>query len=497
MGRNPIGSNSNLKTLTSLLAGMAVLVADAAPGLTAVPPQGTNTTTPAAAKGAASSNAIAAIRKAVDQYLDRRWEPKTAAEKSTSELAAKIREAGLALPDVERLLRGGRSQYPAAPPRKQLLMVKGLVCDHVDYTTSFFLYVPASYKATNPAPLLLVGHGGNSAMSADYATQAALSGLMMWLPVVEKEGIVLAAPLSERGWGAIGNSILVSLISHLQRQLRLDPDRVYVTGHSMGGHLSWRSGIYLGDRWGAVSPMSGGYDYVDTQEVFSLVNVPGYSTFGRQEPYNINKFNLKIREWMARHDYDWQLVEKNGGHEIYQDELPKVARFLLDHPRNLYRSRVFAAAGRKVAYDTADTNDKWPKPHQWTADRPLPCSAFHWLRLQPLPEEALPPKTKQRIWAVNTGRNRIEITSQYARRARVYLHPQMVDFAQPVEIVANGQTVFKQRVSPSLETMLELVREFDDRGRLFYAAVDIEIKTDAPEMPEPKGEPAKAKGERP
>ena len=41
-------------------------------------------------------------------------------------------------------------------------------------------------------------------------------------------------------------------------------------------------------------------------------------------------------------------------------------------------------------------------------------------------------------------------------------------------------------VEPDMKTMLELVREFDDRGRILYAAVDVEIADDA-EVPEPKG----------
>ncbi len=48
----------------------------------------------------------------------------------------------------------------------------------------------------------------------------------------------------------------------------------------MGGHLSWRSGLWMADRWGAVSPMSGGYDYVKDKQIYVLVNVPGYATFG-------------------------------------------------------------------------------------------------------------------------------------------------------------------------------------------------------------------------
>ena len=42
--------------------------------------------------------------------------------------------------------------------------------------------------------------------------------------------------------------------------------------------------------------------------------------------------------------------------------------------------------------------------------------------------------------------------------------------------------------------MLELVREFDDRGRIFYAAVDVDIPTDATEVPEPQGDAGQPAG---
>lgn len=436
---------------------------------------------------AATTNAPADLRAAVDGYFDQRWLPLGEARKSTEALAAQLRKAGLGVDATEVLLRGPRAKYPAPPRPGQLMLIKGLACEHVDYTTSFFLFVPKSYAVTNPAPLLLIGHGGNGAMNADYAAQATISGLAPWLSVAEKEGIVLAGPLSERGWGPIGNSILFSLISSLQRSLNLHPDKIYITGHSMGGHLSWRSGIYLADRWGAVVPMSGGYDYVTNKEVYALFNVPGYSTFGKTEPYNINPFNQKIKAWMAEHSYDWQLIEKPGGHEIFADELPKVAEFLLDHPRDLYRPAVYATAGKSVVFNTPGENDKWGKTHTWNPQRPIPYGGAHWVRLFPLPEETPKEKSRQMVWAENLGQNRIRLTTQNAPRVRLYLHPRLVDFAKPVEVVANGKTVFKKRVTPSLETMLELAREYDDRGRIFHAAIDVEIKSDAPEIPEPRG----------
>jgi hypothetical protein len=51
----------------------------------------------------------------------------------------------------------------------------------------------------------------------------------------------------------------------------------------------------------------------------------------------------------------------------------------------------------------------------------------------------------------------------------------MVDFAKPVTITVNGKEVFKQTVKPDVKTLLELAREFDDRGRIFYAAVEVDV----------------------
>lgn len=424
-------------------------------------------------------------QESLSAYLDARWLTGEEAEEATQTVLARLAEAECCCEEMEALLRAGRHDLKPPPTAGKLALVKGLACEHVDYETAFLLYLPKSSDPAKPAPLLLVGHGGNSAMNVDYATQAALSGLVPWLPVVEEKGIILAAPLSERGWGPIGNSILFSLISWLQRRVNIDPDRIYVTGHSMGGHLSWRSGIFLGDRWGAVAPMSGGYDYVENKEVYLLVNVPGYATFGTQEPYDINPFNKKIAGWMTEHDFDWRIVEKDGGHEIFKDELPKVADFLLDHPRELYRDRVYATAGKSVVYDATWKNDKWPE-HTWNPSRPISRGTFHWVRLFAQPEDTPQEQSPQRVWAENLGNNRIRITSEFTRRLRIYLHPKMVDFSAPVEIVANGKTVFGEKVRPDLRTMLELVREFDDRGRIFYAAVDVEIEGDAA-VPEPRG----------
>ncbi len=81
--------------------------------------------------------------------------------------------------------------------------------------------------------------------------------------------------------------------------------------------------------------------------------------------------------------------------------------------------------------------------------------------------------------------NKIEITSENVRQMKVLIHPLMgIDTTQPVTITVNGAELFHDVVKPDRKQMLELIREFDDRGRLFHGFVDLSVATDTP-VPDP------------
>jgi dienelactone hydrolase len=242
-------------------------------------------------------------------------------------------------------------------------------------------------------------------------------------------GFLIVAPLSDRGWMQIGTSLLFAAIARMQRDFHVDPDRIFLTGHSMGGHLTWRSAFWFTDHWAAVSPMSGGYDYVKSQDVWNLVNVPGYTTFGTDEPYQINEFNRTIAAWMRERSYPWTCAEKQGGHTIFPDEVAKVASFFAGQRRDLYRKKVWARIGA-VRFATAESNPQWDKEHTWNAARPLELSTMFWLRFSDPAADVPPEQRLQKVFAEVQGGNRIVLTSEHVRRLRVHLHPRMVDFQQ-------------------------------------------------------------------
>ena len=417
----------------------------------------------------------------VDGFVVDRW-----AHTAIGPLVEQLQAANVDAAGLEKLLRQGRPAYPrVAEPFGSLSKRLPLASEHLDHETEHFVYVPTSYDPAKPTPLLVVGHGGSAARDLGFAVRAARSGLDPWIASAEKHGFLVVAPLTDRGWMQIGTSLLFSAIARMQRDFHVDPDRVFLTGHSMGGHLTWRSAFWFADRWAAVSPMSGGYDYVKSKDVWNLVNVPGYATFGAREPYQINEFNKIIGAWMKDHAYPWTNQEKEGEHEIFLDEVEKVAAFFAAQKRDLYRKQVWARVGG-LQFTAAESNPAWGKEHVWNPERPIELSTMFWLRFFPPAPDMPPEKHVQTVHGEVKDGNVIELTCENVRRIRVYLHPQMVDLAQPVTIVANGRKVFAGKVPANMGLMLGLAREFGDRGRVFHAAVDVMVAGDQV-VPEPRG----------
>lgn len=434
----------------------------------------------------------ATIHAALDEHIDLRYEAPAGA---TAALVARINEAGLSIGDVEALLREGRTSYPAPPQRPGVVgeyaddatkpdgydyvppfESAALDCYNYDYSTVYYIYVPTSYRPDRPTPLVYAGHGGNSSMSAERSRIVAQLYLDFYYQHLGEEmGAIVVAPATERGWGAVGNSIIMSTISKVSRDYNIDPERVYVTGHSMGGHMSWRTAMVFADRFGAASPQSGGYDvWATTDALANAYTLPGYTTYGTEEPFGLNATNHVLADWLRAHNYPWITVEKDGGHEVYDDELPKIAAFFMAHPRAMYRPTVyFRAGGTMVQAD--ETNAAWDPPTEAVnPTRPLRWNVRHWIEMTPRPEIPDP----LAFFAENKGDNRIEIQTQNVRQLRVMLHPNMVDMTRPVHIVVNGETKFDAVVPVDLGFMLDLVREHDDRGRIFYAHVDLAIDSD-------------------
>lgn len=145
--------------------------------------------------------------------------------------------------------------YPAGQTRGQIAAG--------GQTRTFLVHLPARIDRRQPAPLVLLFHGGGG-------TGAQLEGSARFTPVADREGVVAVypdglsrtwnagrccGPSAEQGVDDVG--FVAALFDHLEQELCLDRRRLYATGMSNGAMLSHRLACALSDRVAAVAPVAG------------------------------------------------------------------------------------------------------------------------------------------------------------------------------------------------------------------------------------------------
>ena len=107
------------------------------------------------------------------------------------------------------------------------------------------LYVPTSYDAATPAPLVLMLHG---------AGQSAEIGIRPFLPLADAAGAILVAPDSRGStwdflYGPYGADVafIDRALEHVFERCAVDPNRIVIEGFSDGGSYALSLGLTNGD----------------------------------------------------------------------------------------------------------------------------------------------------------------------------------------------------------------------------------------------------------
>ncbi|WAC02455.1 alpha/beta fold hydrolase [Lacinutrix neustonica] len=144
---------------------------------------------------------------------------------------------------------------------------------HDGKTRQYRLYVPQSYDASKPAPLILNFHGFTNTINIQY-NQSAFQQL------AEDNQFIFVTPQGLggffSGW-AINNSFggneddlgfSDALINKIQSDYNINDKRIYATGFSNGGFFSYRLACELSSRIAAVASVAGSMtrSWIDTNQ---------------------------------------------------------------------------------------------------------------------------------------------------------------------------------------------------------------------------------------
>ena len=252
------------------------------------------------------------------------------------------------------------------------------------------------------------------------------------------------------------SAVLWALRDAMQR-FSIDTDRVFLTGHSMGGEAAWDIGLAHPDLWAGVIPIATWGDryirhYWENAEHLPIYFVGGQLDGNWMED-NSQQFNRYIK-----HGYNSTIVEYEGrGHEHFHDDILRIFEWMSYFKRDFY-----------------------PREFNCVSMRPWD-NYFWWIELSDLPPATMvdpkkwvsrrgmvPLRTEAKILPNNGVRVKTGADS-----ATIWLSPELVDFQQPVPITVNGKKVTRRNesITPSVEVMLEDARTRCDRQHVFWARV--------------------------
>ena len=119
---------------------------------------------------------------------------------------------------------------------------------------TYGIWVPRDYDAAEPVPLVLALHPGGSP-GPGYGMQF-LRGVVG--PALQAWGGVIVAPdVSDRRWtNPASERAVLELIDDVRARYSIDPERILITGFSMGGRGTWFLATRHPDLFTAAIPMA-------------------------------------------------------------------------------------------------------------------------------------------------------------------------------------------------------------------------------------------------
>jgi poly(3-hydroxybutyrate) depolymerase len=207
-------------------------------------------------------------------------------------------------------------------------------------------FVPSNYDKSKKYPLMIALHGlgSNPQQILHYRGLTDLA---------EKHGYVVAAPMgyNSSGWyGArpitkpkegdpknlaeLSEKDVMNVLDVVKKDYSIDPDRVYLMGHSMGGGGTWHLAVKNPDLWAALAPIAPATSRPAT-DLEKIKHVPVILVQGDEDKLvpvaQARRWAAEMKKLEMTYDY----VEVKGGNhiDVAFDNLQKIFEFFDKHKR--------------------------------------------------------------------------------------------------------------------------------------------------------------------
>jgi predicted esterase len=250
-------------------------------------------------------------------------------------------------------------------------------------------------------------------------------------------------------------AVLVAVRAALMR-FSIDTDRVFLSGHSLGGDAAWDIAIAHPDLWAGLIAIVPTADRYVTHYWPNARHLPTYFVGGELDRARLVQNATDLDRYFLK-GFDATYVEYRGrGHEHFSDDILRIFDWMGRKRRNFFPTEFEAVSLRP-----------WDR-------------FFWWVEL-----EGQPPRTVvlPEVWPPAVGMRPLSIEARKgttntlvvrcgASRTRVWLSPELIDFTLPLTVTVDGQRIHKGPITPDERVLLEDLRLRGDRQHPFWAVVE-------------------------
>lgn len=201
----------------------------------------------------------------------------------------------------------------------------------VKVTMKYLLYLPKGYEQKSAWPLVLFLHGaGERGDNLEIVKQHGL-------PILIAEGkqfpFIVVAPQcpASQSWETFE---LTALLDEIVEKYKVDRDRIYVTGLSMGGFATWALAARTPNRFAAILPICG---RGDPSQAKRMIHIPVWAFHGAKDPLVPLNMSQKMVDALKKNGGNAKLtVYPEAGHDSWTETYanPQIYEWLLEQKRS-------------------------------------------------------------------------------------------------------------------------------------------------------------------
>lgn len=277
-----------------------------------------------------------------------------------------------------------------------------------------------------------------------------------------RHGTVVIAPAWMRAgqtayeYSAREHAAVLDALRAVTGRFSIDSDRVFLSGHSLGGDAAWDIALAHPDLWAgivAIAPAAGKYVNHYWRNACTL---PIYIVGGELDGVSIARNGMDLDRCFAK-GFDTTYVEYRGrGHEHFSDEILRIFAWMQSRRRDFFPRSIEAVSMRP-----------WDRFFWWIEMAGAPS------RTVVLPSQWPPPKDIRAftIEGKATAGHTLAVRCG-AEQVKIWLSPEFVDFTAPLLITLDGRKLTGDVPAADIDVLLEDLRRRGDRRHPFWAVAE-------------------------